>query len=209
MTETRAPPSDVDEMAELKAALRAQALAARAALPPEVRGPAAEAVAEHAAEFLGRDRPARVSVFVSVKGEIGTGPLMIRLADMGLKLCLPVIVRKAEPLVFRDWRPGEPLADRPFGLKEPPESAGEVEPDFLFVPLAAFDPAGRRIGYGGGFYDRTLEKLRAKGRARAIGLAFAAQEVDRVPVAGHDQPIEGVLTERGFLRAQESFASKA
>lgn len=193
------PPFDV---AAEKAALRKAALAARAALPQEVRGPAAKAIAAHAAGIVLRERPRRVSVFISVKGEIGTGPLMLKLADLGIPLCLPVIVRKAAPLVFRAWAPGAPLEDRPFGLKEPPESVEEVEPDFVFVPLAAFDASGRRVGYGGGFYDRTLAQLRARRPTRAIGLAFAAQEVSRVPVSDHDQPIEGVLTENGLRLAR-------
>lgn len=187
-----------DPAAAEKAALRQTALAARAELPNDVRFAAAKAIAGHGAEIVARERPARVSVFISVKGEIGTGPLMVKLAALGVPLCLPVIARKAAPLVFRSWKPGQPLVDRPFGLKEPPEGAEDVEPDLLFVPLAAFDAEGRRVGYGGGFYDRTLEKLRAGGPAYAVGLAFAAQEVACVPVAAHDQPIDGVLTENGF-----------
>lgn len=183
-----------------KAALRKRALAARAALPDDLRAAAAEAVAEAGAAIVRTFRPRRVSVFVSVKGEIDTGPLMARIAAEGAALCLPVIVAKGEPLVFRAWAPGDPLDDKPFGLKEPRPSAAEVAPDLLFVPLAAFDRSGGRVGYGGGFYDRTLAKLRAEGlAARAIGLAFAAQEVDAVPVAAHDAPLDGVLTERGRI----------
>lgn len=195
MSETASQPPDADLR---KAALRKAALSARAALSDDVRRAAGLAVAALGAGIVARERPARVSAFVSIKSEIDTAPLMLRLAEMGVPLCLPVVARKGEPLVFRAWRPGEPLEDRPFGLKEPPESAPEVEPDLLFVPLSAFDAEGRRLGYGGGFYDRTLEKLRARGRALAVGLAFAAQEVAEVPVFGHDQPIDGVLTEKGF-----------
>lgn len=190
--------TQVGDAAAEKAALRKAALAARSNLSHEDRSAAAEAIAALGAEIVARERPARVSVFVSVKGEIGTGPLMLRLAALGVPLCLPVIVQKAAPLVFRAWRPGEPLEDKPFGLKEPPASAAEVEPDFLFVPLAAFDAAGARVGYGGGFYDRTLEKLRARRETFAVGLAFAAQETPSVPVAGHDQPLDGILTEAGY-----------
>jgi 5-formyltetrahydrofolate cyclo-ligase len=195
MTDTPAPPETADLA---KAALRKAALAARAALPNDIRFAAAKAVAAAGAEIVARKRPARVSLFVSIKGEIGAGPLAVRLTEMGVPLCLPVIVRKGEPLVFREWRPGDPLEDRPFGLKEPPASVPEVEPDLLFTPLAAFDAAGRRLGYGGGFYDRTLAKLRAKRPTLAIGLAFSAQEVENVPVFDYDQPIDGILTEKGY-----------
>lgn len=196
MTATDAPPTDA---ADDKAALRRRALAARAALGDAARAAAGAAVAGHGAALVARAKPSRVSLFFSVKGEIDVVPLMARLAAMGVPLCLPAIVRKAAPLVFRDWKPGEPLDDRPFGLKEPPPGAAEVVPDLLFVPLAAFDRAGGRVGYGGGFYDRTLAKLRGEGRrALAIGLAFAAQEVDAVPTAAHDAPLDGVLTEDGY-----------
>ncbi|MGA0533416.1 5-formyltetrahydrofolate cyclo-ligase [Hansschlegelia sp. KR7-227] len=187
------PAADAD-----KAALRSRALAARAALSVETRQAAGAAVAAAGAEVVAREKPARVSLFISVKGEIDTAPLADALAALGVPLCLPVIAAKGHPLMFRDWRPGDPLDDRPFSLKEPPPTAAEVEPDLLFVPLAAFDGAGRRVGYGGGFYDRTLEKLRARRPTLAVGLAFAAQEVEHVPTEAWDQPLDGLLTEHGY-----------
>jgi 5-formyltetrahydrofolate cyclo-ligase len=189
------------EIAARKAALRRAALGARAAIDDATRARAAEAVAAFGGELVAREKPERVSLFVSVKGEIDTGPLAEKLAAAGVKLCLPVIVAKGAPLVFRDWRPGDPLDDRPFGLKEPPASAAEVTPDLLFAPLAAFDRLGGRLGYGGGFYDRTLAELRRLGPAMAVGLAFAAQEVDDVPATDHDAPLDGVLTETGLRRS--------
>ncbi|RXF73477.1 5-formyltetrahydrofolate cyclo-ligase [Hansschlegelia zhihuaiae] len=197
MTQPSAPPADI---AARKAAIRKATLGARALIDAATRLEAGRSIAAFGGEIVAREKPVRVSLFVSVKGEIDTGPLAEKLARAGVPLCLPVIVKKGEPLVFRDWRPGGPLDDRPFGLKEPPESAAEVVPDLLFVPLAAFDSAGARLGYGGGFYDRTLLKLRAVGPAMAIGLAFAAQEVDKVPTVGHDVTLDGVLTEKGLRR---------
>jgi len=183
---------------EQKAALRASALKARSELAESTRTAAGQAIAAEGAALVARHRPKRVSLFVSVRGEIDTLPLARRLAAQGVRLCLPVIVKKAAPLVFRDWRPGDALEDKPFGLKEPPAGVAEVTPDFVFVPLAAFDAAGGRLGYGGGFYDRTLQQLRAKERVVAVGLAFAAQEVEAVPTLEHDAPLDGVLTELGF-----------
>lgn len=193
------PDQPGDAASALKAALRKAALARRSALGEDARAAAAETVAALGGEIVAREKPACASLFWSVKGEIDIGPLARKLVAAGVKLCLPVIERKAAPLVFRAWRPGDALVDRPFGLKEPPEGVEEVEPDLLFVPLAAFDRAGGRVGYGGGFYDRTLEKLRAKKPALAIGLAFAVQEVEGVPVESHDERLDGVLTESGFL----------
>lgn len=189
-----------DDVAARKAALRKAALGARGLVDDAARLQAAEAIAGFGGEIVAREKPSRVSLFVSVKGEIDTGPLAEKLAQAGVPLCLPVIVKKGDPLVFRDWRPGDPLDDRPFGLKEPPAGAAEVVPDFLFVPLAAFDRSGGRLGYGGGFYDRTLLKLRASAAAMAIGLAFSAQEVDEVPALPHDVTLDGVLTEKGLRR---------
>lgn len=189
-------PASIDAQ---KAALRASALAARAALSDEARAAAALAIAEEGAELVAREKPSRVSLFISVRGEIDLGPLAEKLSLAGVPLCLPVIVAKGEPLIFRAWAPGEPLEDKRFGLREPPVSAEEVTPDLLFVPLAAFDATGARIGYGGGFYDRTLEKLRQAGSALAIGLAFSAQALETVPVEPHDQPLDGVLTEKGYV----------
>ncbi|WP_026363155.1 5-formyltetrahydrofolate cyclo-ligase [Methylopila sp. M107] len=189
----------VSDLATAKAELRKAALAARAALGEAERIAAAHAIAQLGGEIVAGERPARVSLFFSVKGEIDTGPLAQKLHAAGVPLCLPVIVRKGAPLVFRSWKPGDRLDEKPFGLREPPESAGQVTPDLLFVPLAAFDAAGARVGYGGGFYDRTLDKLRGEGPAYAVGLAFAAQEVEAVPVARHDEPLDAILTEAGVI----------
>lgn len=186
------------EAAAEKAALRSEILARRAAIPPETRAAAAEAVAREGEALVARLKPASVSTFFSVRGEIDAEPLMARLAACGVAMALPVIVQKDAPLVFRAWAPGETLEKKRFGLMEPPASAPEIAPELLFVPLAAFDDRGYRLGYGGGFYDRTLERLRARGRAVAIGLAFAEQRVERVPIDAYDQRLDGVLTERGL-----------
>jgi 5-formyltetrahydrofolate cyclo-ligase len=100
--------------------------------------------------------------------------------------------------VFRRWRPGAPLEAAPFGLSHPPAEAGTVDPDVLLVPLAAFDRRGHRIGYGRGYYDRALARLDARGRRRAIGVAFSVQEVDAVPDEPHDRRLDAVLTEAGL-----------
>ncbi|WP_233588906.1 5-formyltetrahydrofolate cyclo-ligase [Falsigemmobacter faecalis] len=108
--------------------------------------------------------------------------------------CLPVVLRKAAPLIFRTWTPGEPLVEGSFGTRMPPGTAPERIPRVLIVPMLAFDARGYRLGYGGGFYDRTLEALRAKGPVTAIGFAFDAQEADLVPVELTDQPLDLIVT---------------
>jgi 5-formyltetrahydrofolate cyclo-ligase len=141
-----------------------------------------------------------LSAFFPFRSEIDTRPLMVRLAGDGWTTCLPIIKGAGEPLIFRRWLPGEPLERGAMDIERPADSAPEVEPDVLIVPLLAFDRLGYRLGYGGGYYDRTLSKLRAKKRIIAIGVAYAAQEAESVPHAAHDQPLDYVMTERSVLK---------
>ena len=141
-----------------------------------------------------------VSGFIPYKSEIDTVPLLARLSREGWRTCLPVVIGADQPLLFRAWTPGEALAPGVWDIPIPPETAAEVLPDVLLVPMLAFDRQGYRLGYGGGFYDRTLEKLRAFRRVWAVGVAYAAQEVEAVPRGDHDAPLDYVMTE------QETFA---
>ncbi|MEI2686726.1 MAG: 5-formyltetrahydrofolate cyclo-ligase [Cypionkella sp.] len=104
------------------------------------------------------------------------------------------------PLVFRAWSPGEALVPGVWDIPVPLETAAEVLPDVLLVPMLAFDRAGYRLGYGGGFYDRTLEKLRKLKAVVAIGVAYRAQMVEEVPRGGHDAPLDYVMTEEETIR---------
>jgi 5-formyltetrahydrofolate cyclo-ligase len=137
-----------------------------------------------------------VSGFSPIGSEIDALPLLAKLRKKGHESALPIVVANGEPLVFRRWAPGDDMTSGPFGVQEPLPSASEVVPDILLVPLLAFDRRGYRLGYGGGFYDRTLERLRANGRGIAVGVAFAGQEVNAVPVAAYDQPLNWIVTER-------------
>jgi 5-formyltetrahydrofolate cyclo-ligase len=112
-------------------------------------------------------------------------------------LALPAVAAKKSPLHFRRWRAGDALIAHAFGMHEPADTAPRVVPDVLLVPLLAFDAAGTRLGYGGGFYDRTLASLETK---RAIGIAYAGQGVDALPAHAHDHPLDMVVTEAGVRR---------
>ena len=133
--------------------------------------------------------------------EIDPRPLMARLARLGVRLALPVTPPKGAdaPLAFRAFSPETPLQRGAFGVPEPGPECETVEPELLLVPLLAFDRSGRRLGYGAGHYDRTLEALRAGRRIVALGLAFAAQEVGRTPVHAHDQLLDAVVTEARYI----------
>lgn len=140
-----------------------------------------------------------VSGFRPIRTEIDVTPLMEALHRAGHRLCVPVIQGKGLPLRFREWAPGAEMVEGPFGALVP--SAGDwFEPQLLIAPLVAFDAAGWRLGYGGGFYDRTLLGLRAKRRTLAVGFAYAAQQVAAVPHDGTDQPLDAAVTEHGLIR---------
>lgn len=139
-----------------------------------------------------------VAGYWPINTEFDSRPLMTRLSASGVGLALPV-TQAGGRLVFRAWRPGDGLADGPFGTRHPPAEAAPVVPDLLLVPLLAFDRRGGRLGYGGGYYDRALAELRAAGRVIAVGLAFSAQERADLPRQAHDQALDWVVTEQGIL----------
>jgi len=140
---------------------------------------------------------AAVSFYWPMGDEADPRALAARLAARGHRLALPVVVKKDAPLVFRLWRESDPLVVHAFGMHEPASSASEVTPDVLLVPLLAFDARGHRLGYGGGFYDRTLASLAAK---RAVGVAYAGQETAALPTHDRDHPLDMVVTELGVRR---------
>ena len=141
-----------------------------------------------------------VAIYLPIQSEIDPIPLANALSGFGFELALPCIKRAAHPLEFRRYSPGDKLRGGPYNTKEPLKSQESIDPDIVLLPMLAFSRDGYRLGYGGGFYDRTLETLRAKKQIFACGLAFAAQEVPRVPTDEYDQKLDGVLTEREFRK---------
>ena len=181
-----------------KNTLRAEALARRDALPAAERAAAALAIAARPLPVV--VNPGQVvSGFSPMKSEINPIPLMRRFAEAGAALALPVVAGRGQPLTMRAWAFGQPLVAGVWGIRQPPPEAPELFPDVLIVPLAAFDRAGHRIGYGAGYYDRTIDRLRAMKPVMAIGLAFAAQEIVRVPSTPRDAPLDLVLTEHEVI----------
>ena len=150
---------------------------------------------------LAPSSPPFVSGYLPIGSEIDVISLMQALCTSGATLCLPVVVAPSEPLIFRIWQPGAPLVERMWGLREPEVTATQCTPDLLLVPLLGIDGEGYRLGYGGGFYDRTLERLRAHHKVVAIGVAFDEQMVDAVPREAYDQPMDYILTPRGLFKS--------
>ncbi|MBR1272352.1 5-formyltetrahydrofolate cyclo-ligase [Bradyrhizobium sp. AUGA SZCCT0222] len=178
-----------------KADLRAAALAKRDALSDEQRTAAAQALAKRGLPF--EITPGMVvSGYSPIRNEIDPAPLMRKLAEAGARLALPAVMARGKSLAFRAWSGNDRLMLGPLGIPEPSPAAAELIPDIMLVPLAAFDAAGHRIGYGAGHYDFTLEHLRKAKAIVAVGAAFAVQQIKAVPAQPHDVALDFVLTEK-------------
>ncbi len=177
-----------------KVALRAEARALRRRLA--AADPAAgERVAAHVDRL---PAAALVAVYHAMGSELDPEPLVHALLAAGRSICLPVVLERAAPMIFRRWSPGEPLEMDAAGCPAPLPLAEIVDPDLILTPLLAFDAFGGRLGQGGGYYDRTFA---ARLDAIRIGFAYAGQRVDRLPIEDHDVRLHGVLTEAGHSYA--------
>jgi 5-formyltetrahydrofolate cyclo-ligase len=184
-------------IAEQKQALRRAVLARRDALDPEFRARASTTIAELALALSDDFVRAPISIFWPMRSEVDTRPLIAGLVERAFQVCLPVVA--GDRLRFVQWRPGDGLRAAGFGLQEPLATAPAAVPTTLLVPLCAFDRRGNRLGYGKGYYDRTLEAAIAERPIITIGIAFSAQEISTVPIEPHDRPLHAVLTEAGLM----------
>ncbi len=189
-----------DTLIELKKRARTNAMAIREVAHAAHFETAPLSLASHSFPVQPHLDQKIISAFFPYQFEIDTRPLLGKLAGEGWTTSLPVVLAKGAPLEFRRWLPGEPTIAGLWGIPRPPEDSPIVQPDVLIIPLLAFDRKGHRLGYGGGFYDRTLEKLRAIKPVIAIGVSYSAQEVDHVPIGAHDQPLDYVITESEVIR---------
>jgi 5-formyltetrahydrofolate cyclo-ligase len=189
----------VTALAEAKRAAREAAVAARETADRAGPGAAREA-AGHALEEIGHLREVRcVSAYLPIRTEIDSLPVMLALAGLGFRVCVPVIEGRGRPLRFRAWTPGVALVPGPYDVPMP--ATGDwLEPDALLVPLLAYDDRAFRLGYGGGFYDRTIHDLRERRQVQALGFAYAGQRIAAVPHEPTDAPLDAVVTEAGVLR---------
>lgn len=195
----RAQPSLEEHKKDLRGAAKRRRAEIADNLPNGAAG-AAEAVCARVLDTIALPRRCAVSAYWPMGSELDPRPLIRRLSECGHPIGLPVVVAKGRPLVFRAWRPGEVLEPAGFGTQVPCPRRPEIRPRVLLVPMLAFDRAGYRLGYGGGFYDRTLAGLRAGGDALAVGLAYAAQEVDALPHDGNDERLDWIVTEAGAIK---------
>jgi 5-formyltetrahydrofolate cyclo-ligase len=186
-----------------KTALRREGLARRDALPEEARASGAQAIAAQLLELPELAGPLLAARVVAgywpLRTEVDGRPALEALHARGARIALPFV---ADPtLVFREWRPGAALARGAFGVHAPGDDEAVLEPDVLLVPLARFDRACHRIGYGKGHYDRALAALETRAPVLAIGIAFSVQEAPRIPAEHHDRRLDLLVTEAEILRA--------
>ena len=180
-------------LADRKQSLRTRARRVRDDCDPEVTG----RLTEHVLKFM-RDRPGViVGAYWPIGSEVDVKPLLFALHRRRHTIALPVTPAKGEPLSFRRWRPGTELIKEKYGTWRP--EGPEAVPEHLLVPLLAFDARGRRLGYGAGYYDTTLAALPG---VFALGIAYAAQEVDEVPSGPHDRTLDAIATENGIMTAR-------
>lgn len=185
---------------ELKKHLRSEALARRDSLDPVWRIEQALRIAETMHDRIAVEPGEVVSGFWPMRSELDVRPLMFALAERRARLCLPAILDRTT-IVFRELVRGAPLVEMGFGTFGPGADARVLDPAIMLVPLAAFDARGHRIGYGGGYYDRAIERLNEAGKPpHLIGIAFDCQEVECVPEEPHDVILAEVLTESGLRR---------
>jgi 5-formyltetrahydrofolate cyclo-ligase len=187
-----------------KRAERTRALARRAAAFARHGHAAGEELARHGLGFLTLTPGAVVSGFSAIRDEVDPAPLLKSLGEAGFRLALPAMQGKGKPLLFRAWTPGDETAAAQWGIAEPLADKPVLEPDVVLVPLLAFDADGYRLGYGGGFYDRTLLRLRAAKPVMAVGIAYDELKVDAVPHLDYDQRLDWVLTPSGPLRCSRA-----
>ncbi len=192
------PSSENRDIAAEKRRIRKAALEIRAEAKA-VTGPlAGDLLMAQFLENISVPAQSVVAGYWPMNDEISPMPLLKRLFKDGIQCSLPAVLAKGEALTFRDWRPDMELEDGPFGTSHPPRNSEVVTPGVLLVPMLAFDSQGHRIGYGGGYYDRTLIQMKADGAPLlAVGMAYASQRVEAVPKEPLDQRLDWVITENG------------
>ncbi len=179
----------MSDLAAKKQAARKAGFARRKVAHEAAHGPMAAA---RLLEFLEPHAGKTISGYMPIRTEIDPLGVMAKMAESGF-VTVPVIKAAGQPLSFREWTPDAAMVAGPFGAQVP-ASGVWLEPEVLIVPLVAFDRSGNRLGYGGGFYDRTLAMLRARRPTIAVGFAYAGQQTDSLPLEATDQPLDAIVT---------------
>lgn len=177
--------------------LRRAMIAARQALPADARQAASDAIARHLLDLLLPLTPGTLAFCWPIRAEVDCHPAITQLLAQGWHAAMPVVERLAAPLAFRTWQPDAPMTVDPYGIPIP-DTLPAPPPDVLLIPLVAFDAAGYRLGYGGGYFDRTLAALDP--RPLSVGVGFELARVADLQPAPHDIPLDRIVTEAGVRR---------
>jgi 5-formyltetrahydrofolate cyclo-ligase len=193
-----------DDLDDAKAALRKQAALQRAELANASPG-AAIMLAGHAAQLTGRYGWGVYAGYMPIHSELSPLVLLENLVGLGCDIALPITPKAAQPLEFYRWEIDGPLDDGPYGTKQPPAGNDKCMPNVILAPMLAFDEEGWRLGYGGGFYDRTVADLRSfRQRVTLIGIAYEGQKLDKIPVGPFDIPLDAMLSPGGIFEFERS-----
>ena len=198
MSDILVSPPHFDDLACAKAQMRKKAATIRQH-EADHHPDAAKKLAAYCGLLLGRFGCGVYAAYLPIRNEISPLPLIAALHEAGQQTALPVTPVEGLPLSFLLWAVGDALEDGRYGTRQPPVSGTSVLPDVILAPLLAFDPAGCRLGYGGGFYDRTIADFAARGhKTSVVGLAYDGQKLDKIPVGPHDMPMDAVLCPSGL-----------
>jgi 5-formyltetrahydrofolate cyclo-ligase len=185
------------DLAAFRRALRDEKIAARNALPAAFRQTADSTIRTHLATFLSLRPPGIIGFCWPIRGEVDCRPLIGQLLKIGWHAVMPVVVTPASAMQFRPWSPTVPMAQDPYGIPVPvPASGSSPLPNVLLLPLVAFDAAGFRLGYGGGYFDRTLAACQP--RPLSIGVGYALSAVATIHPEAHDIALDAHVTEQGW-----------
>ena len=188
---------------QAKKRLRAEMAELRGRMEGRTR--AANAVRDRLLARFGDRLPGvTVSAYWPIRDELDSRPLLRSLAERGAICALPAVAGRDRPLVFRRWKPGDRLTEARFGLSEPMAAAERVTPDIVIAPLLAVDPDGRRLGHGGGYYDRTIAALRRGGEVVTVGIGYDVQIRDSVPAGPGDMRVDWVVSEKRIVDCAEA-----
>lgn len=185
-----------EELRAFRNALRTRLVAAREAMPAETRAPRCGRIERHLDALLDLLRPVILAFCWPFRGEFDARALIARRLPGGLRACLPVVVGEGQPLRFREWSPASEMVEDRYGIHIPAQGAW-LRPDAIMMPLNAFDAAGYRLGYGGGYFDRSLASMQP--RPRAVGVGFELARVDSIRPQAHDLPMDFIVTEAGLF----------
>ncbi len=192
-----APGADHPPDPQQRAAERERLIAARLAIPSRARRGLSERIARWLEEAIGNPAGLIVSTYAPFRGEPGLSGLVARIMAQGGRHALPVVVERGKPLVFRAWGPGEPLERGIWNIPQPPATADVVLPDVVIAPLVGYDPDCFRLGYGGGYYDRTLASMPR--RPRVFGVGYSQAAIATIHPLPHDIPMSAIVTESGII----------